>query len=137
MSLQIEKPSWTPTSRQRSEGPAVPLISGYQLRRCLLSPLLLKSTGSRPKRRPGERSRERGGVGSWCCSFGDWRRAVGTLGSPGYTSRPPLTTLGKRWFWVFFLYFLSQLQTPGLSGEGIRRHQRNLQRFLTSSPEGL
>ena len=65
------------------------------------------------------------GAGSWCCtlanSLWDWQ-----------VDLHPQTRLlvfsgdfGRR-SWLFFLDFLSQLQTPGLSGEGFRRHQTSL-----------
>lgn len=67
----------------------------------------------------------------------DWWGGVWKYVSPRYIHWPPLMTLGKRGFWVFFLDFLSQLETPRLSGEGFRRHQENLQQFLHDSREQL
>lgn len=113
----------------------------HQRRSLLLSPLFFRALALRPTRTGGGGGgEERGqvlGAAPWELASKDWWGRVWKLVSPRYIYWPPLMTLGKRWFWVFFLDFVSQLKTPRLSGEGFRRHQKNLQQFLTDSHEQL
>lgn len=139
MNLQIERRFWTPTSRQRSEVPADTVTPDYRrLASASLAPPLpssFRALALQPEEenRREEEDKKRGRflvLHLWELPNRDWWGGVWELVSPKYIYWPPLTTLGKRWFWVFSLISYFNYKLLGFLGKGFRRHQKTLQQLL-------